>query len=107
MTTANKKNPAADAEAALKAYADQLVSCIQQLRRDQHIADAEPISVYVTNTEAIRSLLKQFRSYVEEQTNTVDLVAVNNDAGNPMPENLPKTEFDIGDQEVSIAIEKA
>ena len=105
MTTVNQKNPADNAEALLKGYADQLVSAIQQLRRDQKIADSAPISAYVTNTEAIRSLLKQYRSYVEEQANTVDLVQVNDDAGNPMPENLTKTTFDIGDQEVSVAIE--
>lgn len=106
MTTANKKSPADNAEAALKEYADQIVGAIQQLRRDQKIADTEPISVYVTDAEVVRSLLKQYRSYIEEKTNTVDLVEVNLDAGNPMPENLTKADFEIGDQEVSVAIEK-
>jgi len=51
--------------------------------------------------------MKQYRDYIEEQTNTSDLVQVNNDAGNPMPEQLPQTEYQIGDQTVTIAISES
>jgi hypothetical protein len=98
------KNAQSPANVNLKGYADDLVHCIQQLRRDQGIADSQPISTYVTDTEIVRSLLKQYRSYIEEQTNTADLVEVNDDAGIPMPERLPQTEYHIGDQTVTIAI---
>jgi len=37
----------------------------------------------------------------------VDLVQVNDDAGNPMPEKLPQSEYHIGDQAVTIAIGKS
>lgn len=106
MTTLNKNQPASTAEALLKQYADDLIRYIQELRHEQGFADSDPISMYVTNTEVIRSLMKQYRSYIEEQTNTSDLVQVNIDAGNPMPESLAKKEFDIGDQEVMIGIDK-
>ncbi len=88
----------------MKGYADKLVKSIQQLRSAQGIADSQPISIYLTNTEIVRSLLKQYRSYIEEQTNTSDLVQVNDDAGIPMPDQLPHTEYQIGDQTVTIAI---
>lgn len=91
----------------LQGYVDQLVGYIQQLRQKQGIAENEPISTYLTNTEIVRSILKQYREYIEEKTNTADLVQVNVDAGNPMPENLPHTEFHIGDQIVTIAISES
>ncbi len=107
MTTENKNSPADKAEAVLKGYVEQLVDCIQQLRREQNIADTEQIEAYITDTQVVRSMMKQYRPYIEQQTNAADLVQVNDDAGNPMPEALPQTEFHIGDQEVSIAIKKA
>ena len=106
MTTMNKNQPASSAEANLKQYADDVIGCIQALRREQKFSDSEPISVYVTNTEVIRSLLKQYRSYIEEQAHIADLVQVNLDAGNPMPDNVAKKELDIGDQEIIIGIDK-
>ena len=106
MTTVNKNQPASSAEANLKQYADDVIGCIQALRREQKFSDSEPIAVYVTNTEVIRSLLKQYRSYIEEKAHVADLVQVNLDAGNPMPDNVAKKELDIGDQEVIIGIDK-
>lgn len=101
------KNTQSQAEADLKGYADKLVQHIQELRHNQGIADSQPIETYVTNTEIVRSLMKQYRDYIEEQTNTSDLVQVNDDAGNPMPETLPQTEYHIGDQAVTIAISES
>ncbi|MCX6048831.1 MAG: DUF5915 domain-containing protein [Chloroflexi bacterium] len=101
------RNTASEAEANLKGYADELVQHIQTLRREQGIADGQPIEAYVTNTEIVRSLMKQYRSYIEEKTNIVDLVQVNDDAGNPMPEQLPQTEYNVGDQAVTIAISES
>ncbi len=98
------KNTQSQAAIDLKGYADSLVQHIQQLRREQGIADSQPIETYVTNVEVVRSLMKQYRSYIEEKTNTADLVQVNDDAGNPMPEQLPHSEYHIGDQAVTIAI---
>ena len=99
----NLASPATD----VKGYADKLVLRIQQLRKEQGIADEQPISVYVINTEVVRSVLKQYRAYIEEQTNTADLVQVNVDAGNPLPEELPQTELHVGDQTITIAISES
>lgn len=101
------KNTQSTAAIDLKGYADTLVQHIQQLRQEQGIADDQPIETYVTNTEIVRSLMKQYRDYIEEQTNTSDLVQVNDDAGNPMPAQLPQTEYQIGDQVVTIAINQS
>jgi len=62
--SAATKNTQSQAEVDLKGYADGLVQHIQQLRRDQGIADSQPIETYVTNTEIVRSLMKQYRSYI-------------------------------------------
>jgi len=105
--SAATKNTQSQAKVDLKGYADGLVQHIQQLRHDQGIADSQPIEVYVTNTEIVRSLMKQYRSYIEEKTNTSDLVQVNDDAGNPMPEKLAQSEYHIGDQAVTIAISES
>jgi len=106
MASANSTNQASPA-INLQGYADTIVKRIQQLRQEQGIADTQPISTYVTNTEVVRSVLKQYRSYIEEQTHTSDLVQVNPDAGNPMPEDLPHTEFHVGDQTITIAISES
>jgi len=99
----NQASPAID----MKDYADKLVRCIQQLRQEQGIADQQPISTYMTNTEVVRSVLKQYRPYIEEQTNTADLVQVNPDAGNPLPQDLPQAELHVGDQTITIAISES
>lgn len=107
MTTMNQSQSTNTAKVDLKQYADTLLGYIQQLRSEQKFTDSEPISVYVTNTEIMRSLLKQYRDYIEQQGHIADLVQINPDAGNPMPENLAKKEFDIGDQAIIIGIDKA
>jgi hypothetical protein len=104
---ASQNNTPAATNATIQGYADELVRCIQQLRREQGIAEHKPIATYVTDTAIVRSLLKQYRAYVEEKTNTAALVEVNDDAGNPMPEQLPQAEFHIGDQTVTIAISES
>ncbi|MFN8489306.1 MAG: hypothetical protein U0350_17115 [Caldilineaceae bacterium] len=106
MTTVNENQPASVAEANLKQYADDVIHCIQELRHEKNFSDSEPIAAYVTNTEVMRSLLKQYRSYIEEKANIADLVQVNIDAGNPMPDNVAKKELDIGDQEIIIGIDR-
>jgi len=105
--SAETKNTQSQAEANQKGYADELVQHIQTLRREQGLADSQPIEIYVTNTEIVRSLMKQYRDYIEEKTNAIDVVQVNDDAGQPMPETLPQTEYHIGDQAVSIAINES
>jgi len=106
MTSENKTNQASPAT-DVKGYADKIVRSIQQLRQEQGIANEQPIATYVTNTEVVRSVLKQYQDYIEEQTNTADLVQVNVDAGNPMPEELPQTELHVGDQTITIAISES
>jgi len=61
------------------------VQAIQQLRSEQGIAETEEIAIYVTNTQVVRSLLKQYSEQIEAQTHTADLVQVNVDGGIPMP----------------------
>jgi len=91
----------------IRSQADKLVQCIQQMRQEQGIAESEPISIYVTNTQTVRSAIKQFHDYMKEATNAEDIVQVNVDGGVPMPDTLPQAEFHVGDETVTIAISRS
>ncbi len=96
-----------DGHAVIRSQADQLVQCIQQMRQEQGIADSEPISIYVTNTQTVRSAVKQFHDYLKQATNAEDIVQVNIDGGVPMPDTIPQAEFHVGDETVTIAISRS
>ena len=109
MTTTVEPTPTDtdDGAANMESQAQQLVQAIQQLRSEQGIAETEEIAIYVTNTQVVRSLLKQYSEQIEAQTHTADLVQVNVDGGIPMPEVIAHADFEIGGETVTIGISRA
>ncbi|MDQ3248721.1 MAG: DUF5915 domain-containing protein, partial [Chloroflexota bacterium] len=72
MTTTVEPTPTDTDDGAtnMESQAQQLVQAIQQLRSEQGIAETEEIAIYVTNTQVVRSLLKQYSEQIEAQTHT-------------------------------------
>ena len=88
--------------------AEVIINTVQQLRSQAGIADDQEISIYVTDTQMIRSTLGEMGDHIREQTNAVDVVRVNVKAGNPMPAHLPQVELhNLDDGPATIAIEKS
>ncbi len=88
--------------------AELLIDHIKQLRQEQNIADEQEISIYVTDVPLVHSTLSTLGDRVKRATNAVDIVQVNIQAGNPMPENLPQREIHVFSKEpVTVAIDEA
>lgn len=88
--------------------AELLIDHVEQLRQEQNIANDEEISIYVTDVPLVHSMLSEYGDRVEKATNAIDIVQVNIQAGNPMPDNLPHHEIGVFSKEpVTVAIERA
>ncbi|MCB0100087.1 MAG: hypothetical protein KDE46_30355 [Caldilineaceae bacterium] len=83
-----------------------LVGLIQQLRQDNGVPENEEVSLYVTDVPIVHSTLSEYEDEIIKKANLVDVVQVNMKAGNPMPETLPHVERQIGNDTVTIAIER-
>jgi isoleucyl-tRNA synthetase len=115
-------------------YARELVRRIQQLRKDAALAISDRIVTYVadqaedgTNGAAanvdtvndvtvngatvngesmVHRLLVNFGDYVRDETLTVDLVHLHADQRDTIPHHLPQASFELGDNQVTIAVAK-
>lgn len=87
--------------------AELLIDHVQQLRQEQNIADNEEISIYITDVPLVHSTISEYGNRLEQATNATDIVQVNLQAGNPMPEHLPHHEIGLFSQEpVRVAIDR-
>lgn len=87
--------------------AELIIDHVKQLRQEQGIGDGEKISVYITDVPLVHSTLSEQSEKIEKATGAADIVQVNVQAGNPMPENLPHHEITVFSKEpVIIAIEQ-
>lgn len=96
----------ADNVASVEECADVLVRTVQQLRNENNISQEEQVSLYVTDAPLIHSTLSEFKDKIKEQAKLVDVVQVNPKAGIPMPEALPQVDCEIGDERVTVAVER-
>lgn len=87
-------------------HARELVRRIQQLRKDADLAISDRIVTYVADTGVLQEVLDHFGDYVREETLSVDLVHVHAGQDNGMPANLPNASFELGGDEVTIAVAK-
>ncbi|MEZ4711728.1 MAG: hypothetical protein R3A44_31340 [Caldilineaceae bacterium] len=83
-----------------------LIRTIEQLRQDNGVPDEEEVSLYVTDAPIVHSTLSEYEEEIMQKANLVDVVQVNIKAGTPMPEALPQVDCQIGDDTVTIAIER-
>lgn len=83
-----------------------LIRTIGQLRQDNGVPDKEEVSLYVTDAPIVHSTLSEYKEDMMQKANLVDVVQVNIKAGTPMPDALPQVERQIGDDHVTIAIER-
>lgn len=96
-------------------YARELVRRIQQLRKDAELAISDRIVTYIAHKPngadvngdgMLHQVLAHFGDYVREETLTVDLVQVHPEQGNEIPHHLPQANFELGDNQVTIAVSK-
>lgn len=85
-------------------YARELVRNIQQLRKDANLAISDRIVTYVRNGGLVHETLAHFGNYVRDETLTVDLVQLHPGDGNALPAHLPSTSFELGGEEVTVAV---
>lgn len=83
-----------------------LINTIQQLRKDNQIGKSEEVSLYVTDVPLVHSTIAEYEGDIKRSANLVDIVQVNVKAGNPMPAALPHVDCEIGEDEVTIALER-
>jgi isoleucyl-tRNA synthetase len=85
-------------------YARELVRNIQQLRKEANLAISDRIVTYVQDAQLLHKTLEHFGQYVREETLTVDLVHLHNGEG--VPAHLPQISFELGGQQVTVALHK-
>jgi hypothetical protein len=90
--------------AEMKGYADTLVQQVKQMRKENGLTNNQPIAIYLMATPLVRDLLKQHNEYVKQAANALDIVQMDNDAGQPLPETYPHKEIHLGDDPVVVAI---
>jgi isoleucyl-tRNA synthetase len=87
-------------------YARELVRQIQQLRKDAELEISDRIVTYVQDSHLVHEVLSHFGDYVRDETLTVDLVQIHPGQDNTIPTHLPRTTFELGGQEVTVAVAK-
>ncbi len=99
-----------DAALEQEGYARELVRRIQQLRKDANLAISDRIITYVEDAGngagVLHEVLAHFGAYVREETLTVDLVQVHPGQETTIPTHLPQARFELGGNEVTIAVGK-
>jgi isoleucyl-tRNA synthetase len=85
-------------------YARELVRNIQQLRKDANLRISDRIVTYVQDKDLLHKTLEHFGQYVREETLTVDLVHLHNGEG--VPVHLSQSSFELGGQQVTVALHK-
>ena len=83
-----------------------LINTVRQLREQQQISHSEQVSLYVTDVPIVHSTISEYEAEIKKDANLADVVQVNIKAGNPMPEALPQVDHTIGEEEVTVAIER-
>lgn len=87
--------------------AEIIIDHVKQLRQEQGFGDGENVSIYITDVPLVHSTLSEYSDKIEKATGASDIVQVNVQAGNPMPEDLPRHEITVFSKEpVVVAIEK-
>ena len=87
-------------------FPHHLVRQIQQLRKEADLAISDRIVTYVQDSHLLHEVLDHFGDYVREETLTVDLVQIHPGQENALPAHLPKTTFELGTAEVTVAVAK-
>lgn len=87
-------------------HARELVRRIQQLRKDANLAISDRIITYVADAGLLDEVLEHFGDYVREETLSVELVHARADQANGTPANLPSATFELGGEQVTIALTK-
>ncbi|MEZ4869110.1 MAG: hypothetical protein R3C14_47755 [Caldilineaceae bacterium] len=103
---ASAKQKSGEQVASVEECAAVLLRTVQQIRQEHGLAANEEASLYVTDVPIVHSTLAEYRDEIMEKANLVDIVPVNVKAGNPMPEALPQVECQIGDESVTVALER-
>jgi isoleucyl-tRNA synthetase len=81
-----------------------LVRRIQQLRKDAGLAVSDRIVTYVGDAQPVRGILGRFGEYLCSETLTVDLHVVPAGEWNQVVDGLPDVVFELGEQEVMVAL---
>ncbi|MBX3010925.1 MAG: isoleucine--tRNA ligase [Caldilineaceae bacterium] len=81
--------------------ARELVRRIQQLRKDAGLEISDRITLYVSASPLTAGILAAYGDYVKDETLTVDLVR------NGVPSELPQASFELGDDQVTVALQKS
>jgi hypothetical protein len=107
QTVAGQSSNADQKLADLKSHADTLIKHVQGLRAESGIAGDQQVALYVMATPLVRGILKQHEDFVKSATNSIDIVQVDDDAGQPMPETIPHKEIYLGEEAVVIGVSDA
>jgi hypothetical protein len=95
-----------DSEQKLQELKEDIVSQIQQLRQESGIKN-ERVALYITDTPLVRGILHEYADEIRQTANAVNIVQVDVDAGIPQPEEHPHRTFPLGEDKVTISMEKA
>jgi superfamily I DNA and RNA helicase len=95
-----------DSEQKIQEFKENIVQQIQQLRQESGIKN-DRIALYITDTPLVRGILHQYADEIRQTVNAANIVQVDVDAGIPQPEEHPNHTFPLGEDKVTISIEKA
>jgi superfamily I DNA and RNA helicase len=95
-----------DSEQKIQEYKENIVQQIQQLRQESGIK-SDRIALYITDTPLVRGILHEYADEIRQTVNAANIVQVDIDAGIPQPEEHPHHTFPLGEDKVTISIEKA
>jgi superfamily I DNA and RNA helicase len=95
-----------DSEQKIQEFKENIVQQIQQLRQESGIKN-DRIALYITDTPLVRGILHEYADEIRQTVNAANIVQVDVDAGIPQPEEHPHHTFPLGEDKVTISIEKA
>jgi hypothetical protein len=95
-----------DSEQKIRESKENIVREIEQLRQESGIGD-ERVALYITDTPLVRGILHEYGDEIRQSVNAVNIVQVDVNAGIPQPEEHPHRTFALGEDQVTISMEKA
>ena len=94
-----------NSEQKIQEYKGVIVREVERLRQASGVNDR--IALYITDTPLVRGILHEHADEMSQSLNVVNIVQVDVNAGIPSPEVHPNRTFTLGEDKVTIALEKA
>jgi hypothetical protein len=94
-----------NSEQKIQEYKEVIEREVERLRQASGVNDR--IALYITDTPLVRGILHEYADEMSQSLNVVNIVQVEVNAGIPSPEVHPNRTFTLGEDKVTIALEKA